>query len=288
MKKERSGNNCFRSSLLKNCCMIQLKNRKLSERTMQALTGYQAEVDAFPTYAEQIAEAKRIWPSRKQNAPFREVKSTLTEMCAGARRCCYCEDSMADEVEHIFPKDFYPEKTFVWGNYIYACGPCNGPKGNQFAVFEPAQLNYTCLSHPHDSPPVKPSPGEPVLINPREENPLDFLWLDIQDSFAFTTVDDNPHSKTYCRAHYTINVLKLNQRDSLIEARRRAYENYRARLREYIQQREVNTNEEELQRLISGLQSEQHPTVWKEMQRQHAGIPELQTLFDEAPEALSW
>lgn len=268
--------------------MVQLTNQELSEETMQTLRSYQEEIDTMPTYAERVAKAKRIWPSRKQNAPFREVISTLTKMCAGPRRCCYCEDSMADEIEHIWPKDFYPEKTFVWENYLYACGPCNGPKGNQFAVFEHAAIGFTRLEHPEDGPPVEPPAGDPVLINPREEDPLEFLWLDIQGSFAFTGVVDDENSKAYHRAGYTIDVLKLNQRDSLIEARRNAYGNYRARLKEYINQRNDGATREELDKLIAGIQSEHHPTVWKEMQRQHTGIPELHNLFSQAPEALNW
>lgn len=83
--------------------MIALSNKTLSESTQQALESYQTEIDQKPSYPERVVEAKRIWPSRKQNRPFLEVKSTLTEMCSGARRCCYCEDSMADEIEHIWP-----------------------------------------------------------------------------------------------------------------------------------------------------------------------------------------
>jgi hypothetical protein len=32
----------------------------------------------------------------------------------------------------------------------------------------------------------------------------------------------------------------------------------------------------------------QHPTVWKEMQRQQPIIPTLKELFNLAPEALNW
>lgn len=83
-------------------------------------------------------------------------------------------------------------------------------------------------------------------------------------------------------------MLKLNSRDVLIEARENAYANYRARLREYIIQRDAGAAPEALDELISNIQTEHHPTVWKEMQRQHAGIPELHALFQQAPEALEW
>jgi hypothetical protein len=31
-----------------------------------------------------------------------------------------------------------------------------------------------------------------------------------------------------------------------------------------------------------------HPTVWREMQRQHLTVDELRQLFEQAPEALTW
>lgn len=268
--------------------MIALQNRTPSEPTLNALAGYQSEIDQKDSYPERVAEARRIWPSRSQNAPFREVKTILTTMCSGARRCCYCEDSMADEVEHIWPKDFYPNKTFAWENYLYACGPCNGPKGSQFALFVDGNPELVVLEHPEEGPKDEPPPGAPVLINPRDEDPMGLLWLDIQDSFAFTSLDDDPASRAFRRARYTIDILKLNSRDNLLMARRNAYGNYRARLREYISQRDAGAIAEELHELIRGIQTEHHPTVWREMKRQHEGIPELLELFNQAPEALNW
>ncbi|MBX3729546.1 MAG: hypothetical protein KF858_10215 [Candidatus Sumerlaeia bacterium] len=37
----------------------------------------------------------------------------------------YCEDSRATDIEHIRPKEHYPEVAFVWENYAYACNVCN-------------------------------------------------------------------------------------------------------------------------------------------------------------------
>jgi hypothetical protein len=39
---------------------------------------------------------------------------------------------------------------------------------------------------------------------------------------------------------------------------------------------------------IAQLKRNAHPTVWREMQRQHERFPALQQLFAAAPEALSW
>ena len=112
--------------------MIRLPEIELPAAAADGLIGCQAKVDEKASYAEQVAEAKRLFAARntKGDAVFDVVKATLEQMCAGARRCAYCEDSMADEVEHVRPKDLYPEVVFAWANYVYACGPCNGPKSS--------------------------------------------------------------------------------------------------------------------------------------------------------------
>jgi hypothetical protein len=199
----------------------------------------------------------------------------------------YCEDSAADEVEHHRPKNLYPEHVFVWQNYLYACGPCNGPKKNQYAVFvaDGSIVDVTRGYHQPVSPPVA---GEPLLLHPRVENPLDYMMLDIQgDTFLFVPAAD-PQSREFERAKYTIELLRLNGRDHLPVARREAYGSYRARLVEYIHRRDAGANASALNLLIDALRRLQHPTVWSEMRRQHDLIPELTHLFASAPEALNW
>ncbi len=117
--------------------MIRLPNIALKRIVATKLLEYQAEVNAVTSYKHRVAEGKRLFSLRNtaSNSAFKVVRATLETMCSGARRCCYCEDSCADEVEHIRPKDLYPELVFAWENYLYACGPCNGPKQNKFHVF---------------------------------------------------------------------------------------------------------------------------------------------------------
>ncbi len=117
--------------------MLRLLNVDLPAEAAARLRGYQGEVDAEPTYPKQVAAADTLFSSRNRcsNRTFKVVRAKLFEMCGGVRRCGYCEDSMADEVEHIWPKSLYPERVFSWQNYLYACGPCNGPKNNDFKVF---------------------------------------------------------------------------------------------------------------------------------------------------------
>ena len=40
--------------------------------------------------------------------------------------------------------------------------------------------------------------------------------------------------------------------------------------------------------MIEEIKTHSHPTVWKEMIRQRFLIPELQNLFNQAPEAIYW
>ena len=205
-------------------------------------------------------------------------------MCSGARRCGYCEDSVGDEVEHIKPKDLYPEDVFVWENYLLACGPCNRGKNNNFAVIRNRELLN--VTRGRNAPIRKPVHGLPAPINPREEDPLEILDLEIVDTFLFLPRDDLSDVEEL-RAEYSIEILQLN-RDILLEARREAYGSYRARLSEYRSTRDNGAGEPELRSLREAITASAHPTVWREMQRQQSVIGELQPLFLDVPEALTW
>jgi uncharacterized protein (TIGR02646 family) len=267
--------------------MIRYRLTALPNATQQELQAFQAEVDAILDYAQRVEKGKTNFSNKnkRDNKAFQAVRETLTTMCAGSCRCMYCEDSCADEVEHISPKDLYPETVFVWENYTYACGPCNGGKLNKFAVFA-ADGQLTDVTRRRNALVIPPVVGDAVLLNPRFENPFDFLELDLTGTFVFRASHPE-NTREYERGDYTTEVLKLN-RSVLAKARRNAYRNYRARLSEYISLRDQGASQAELDELISGVQEMDHPTVWQEMQRQHPLIPELSQLFTQAPEALRW
>lgn len=108
--------------------MLKIGNGRLPRVHQDTLAEYQKDVDEKCSYTEQVKAAKTLFSSRnrKRNRTFAAVRKELAELCSGSRRCMYCEDSVADEVEHFRPKDLYPEVVFVWMNYLYACGQCNG------------------------------------------------------------------------------------------------------------------------------------------------------------------
>lgn len=268
--------------------MINIPNRALSPTTASTLASYQAEVDAIADYAKRVQVGKEKFKSRSSNPTFRDIRDTLAEMCTGSRRCMYCEDSCADEVEHIKPKDLYPEVVFVWGNYLYACGRCNGGKSNSFAIFDAVTNQLVDVTRKRNVPIVPPVAGDDVLINPRFENPMDYLLLDLRGTFAFRPFP-TLNQRDSDRAQYTIDTLNLN-RSELIKARKSIFFGYRSRLREYIQLRDAGESSEQLNEMIDALRVTSHPTVWDEMKRSiwRQAIPELGDLFDQAPEALAW
>jgi uncharacterized protein (TIGR02646 family) len=266
--------------------MIRLPETHLPPAAAAQLSRWQLAIDIIPGYEAQVIEAAKRFKSRntKTNATFNAVRASLHEMCSGQRRCAYCEDSAADEVEHIRPKAFFPNSTFDWRNYVYACGPCNGPKNNRFAVF--VKGNRHDLSRGRDEIPAPPPAGDPLLIDPRSEDPLDFFLLDLRDTF-WIVPQPSLSPKDRERAEYTIEVLSLN-RDILPKVRKEAYDGYRARLREYVEELGRGALKPRLRHLQMALLRVAHPTVWREMQRLGDRIPELHRLFAALPGARHW
>lgn len=260
--------------------MLKVGRGRLSQPHREKLTEYQAEVDTEPTYQQRVEAAKRLFRNRKSNAAFAAVRESLAAMCRGPRRCMYCEDSAADEVEHFHPKDLYPEFVFAWMNYLFACGPCNGRKRNRFFVIDHATGAIRDVTRPLRAKVVPPPDGAAALIDPRRENPLDFLILDLRDTFEFTPKSDAGALEQE-RARRTITLLGLNDRDYLVAARRTAFDNYCALLSGYAWLSDL-----ERRRARSAIRGNNHPTVWWEMKRQRTKWQVLEDLFQGAPELL--
>ena len=266
--------------------MLRLDDPGLPPFATNRLGEYQAQVNDAGSYALRVAEGKRLFSyrNRPSNITFRAVREGLSEMCAGAQRCVYCEDSVADEVEHIKPKDLYPEDVFRWPNYVYACGPCNGRKNNRFAVI--TRNGRADVTRARGAPLTSPTPGESAFVNPRIEDPLALMTMDLLGTFLVLPRDGlDPVEEN--RADFTIETLELN-RDLLLAARRNAFGGYRARLLEYRNKRDADASVAELDRLRGDLLATPHPSVWEEMKRQARDIPAIGNIFEAVPEAWTW
>jgi uncharacterized protein (TIGR02646 family) len=266
--------------------VIKLAEGAPAAAVVEQLTTWQADVDAAGSYEQRVSEADRLWKARRSHQTMAAVARRLAELSSGLRRCNYCEDSAAFQIEHVEPKSFYPERTFVWDNMAFACGWCNGPKSNQHAVFLATTGEFQKIVRGRGGPVVPPPPGAAVLINPRTEDPSPFLHLDLRGTFLITA-RRGLSERNLQRANYTICVLRLN-RDSLPEARRNAYEDYIAKLERSIRLRQENASNVLQQRTITALKRGNHRYVWLEMKRQRAQVPELTSRFNTLPEALEW
>ena len=105
--------------------------------------------------------------------------------------------------------------------------------------------------------------------------------LDLRDTFEFTPIFE-VGTPEFERADRTIDVLKLNERDFLPEARKNAYQSYLDSLCEYGRQ----TDPDAKQRRLDAIHGGSHPTVWWEMKRQGKCLEQLAKLFARAPELL--
>lgn len=278
--------------------MLKINDRDLDAHSLAVLVGLQSVVNQELVYTAKVDAAKKAWDNKlstksKQEA-FQAVRKTLALMCVGSIRCAYCEDSLADEIEHIKPKSFFPERTFDWQNYLFACGPCNGPKGNRYGVTTAIGIEETVRKR--NAVILPPPIGQSALIDPRQEDPLNFLELDlggvtdtgeeIAGTFEFLP-SENATEIEQARAEFSIDVLGLN-REVMRVARENAFGGFRARLREYVAEKKRGANQDRLDQLRDDLLSTPHLTVYAEMRRQKQYLPAIADLFELAPEAEAW
>ena len=84
--------------------MLAITAKPLSNEARVQLNSHSATIEGIEGFPEQIAKAKGLWEAKTPASLFRELRVTLGNMCNGVRRCMYCEDSQADEIEHRRPK----------------------------------------------------------------------------------------------------------------------------------------------------------------------------------------
>ncbi len=292
--------------------MKRLISKPLSDKTTKHLAAKQTDVDRRANFAAKAKRADTLWDNKVRSkagkAGFTEIKSKLIEMCVGVEGCNYCEGNEARDIEHIYPKSLFPDRAFQWSNYLLACKTCNsGEKLDKFAIFDPVGTS-TVYEVPRAA---QPANNDAVVIDPRSENPEDYLWLDIVgDTFLFDAMpNDDP--RYAIKAEYTIKLLRLNERDNLVEARRVAANHFQSELKRYVSVKqapdfdaletcahdpelidETVPFEVEKVRILESIKknilTNAHPTVWLELKRQQAQLRRTKRLFDLAQEALAW
>ena len=263
--------------------MIRVEDRPLARATAERLSAWQAELDAVDDYERRVEAALEAYRLRSRTKVFEDVRSTLRSMCSGLERCGYCEDGPAHHIEHIWPKSRYPERTFVWLNLLFCCGDCNERKNDRFAVIRDGTLHE--LPRQTKGRRTPPPQGQPAIVDPRREDPLEFLELDLVDTF-FVEPRVGLDERSRLRARYTIDVLQLNRREVLVEGRRDALRDYELRVQDYasLGPRAPQGQRERLLREIARLR---HRMVWEEMKRSPDLVEGLRSCLESAPELAS-
>lgn len=147
--------------------------------------------------SDPVAAAQTLWKS-KSKPRFTAIRKTLEKMAGARSRCMYCGDGLGTDIEHFYPKKHYPHQAFTWTNYLLACTYCNSNlKRDEFPV---------------DS-------GEPLLLNPAEDHPIEHLLFHPHTGKYFPA----PESR---KGTESIRVFGLNDEASprnLPKARRNAF-----------------------------------------------------------------
>lgn len=296
--------------------MIQLSSKSILPSSLTHLDSVQFKIVNTTVFKDKALLASVLWKSKKSGGGFtvfKDIKDTLIEMCVGVEICVYCEHNEATDIEHIYPKKLYPEKAFTWDNYVLACGKCNTHhKSDKFKIFNPKFSSTIENVTPTRGTFIQPANDEAVFINPRVENPMDFLELDlINKQFIFTEIYP-VGTKEYERAKYTKELLGLNTRAALVANRKVAAKFYVSRLEKYASAK-ASTNFQELMaainddwggidhtkdfigeklNILSSIKNDiisySHPTVWKELIRQRSKLRRTDQLLNQVNEALTW
>lgn len=292
--------------------MLHLPSKKLSATTQNYLNKLQKKVDAELTFEKKAEKAQSLWLSKRKlkdgEEAFDEIKRVLKTMCVSQRTCNYCEHDRAFDIEHIYPKSLYPSLAFVWSNYLLACKGCNSEfKSDNFAIFKPKGSITKHILVRKD----EPDNDDSLLINPRKEDPTALLRLNlVSQTFLYDPIHD-VNSREYLRADYTTECLELNIDEALISARRNITKTYLERLQNYIKATSASTFDDldnatngfpmtdrsqpfksEQKRILENIKNSfkelSHPTVWFELKRQRANLPNTNQLFNQLPESLNW
>jgi uncharacterized protein (TIGR02646 family) len=289
--------------------MIQLLKNDIPKNILDGLEKLQNGINAEPTFPKKVKKAQALWNSKGGRAGkelFKTICSTLYDMCVYVGVCNYCEQNEANDVEHIYPKSFFPEHTFVWENYLLACKQCNSAY----------KLDKCFIIDDHDEVQEVKRKSEPpfklgAFINPRIEDPNDYLVLSLL-TYKFEILPDLTKQQ-FNKSIKTLDILELNNRDTLLAARRNAAIYFYHRLQLLIRILDADSiaeieelltpNEDRVNTALSldklklelkdnfrnHIVTYQHPSVWKSIKLVESKInPKWQVIFAKLPEAIDW
>src|SRR5260221_9650651 len=187
--------------------MNQIGSNILSSKVQKILNGLQKKINEEASFSDKVKKAQSLWNSKggkEGKKKFAYIFNELYSLCVYVGICNYCEQSEANDIEHIYPKSFFPELAFNWDNYLLACKQCNSAyKLDQCYILDD---NDDVLEVERGNQPLYKTG---CFINPKTEYPNTFMILNLL-SFKF---DLFPvlNKKNINKALITLKIFKLNE-----------------------------------------------------------------------------
>lgn len=145
------------------------------------------------------AEARRAWKNFRAASRSGPILTALELMAGPRKRCFYCRDSRAGDVEHFKPIDLYLSLTFDWRNLFLVCAECNRAKSAQF--------------------PLAPD-GQPLLLDVTLDDP--WRHLSLESDTGYLAPQYAPDGTADPRGEAVLSVLAPLNDEAVVKGRRRA------------------------------------------------------------------
>ncbi len=216
---------------------VNLEDSVLKKATLNTLRRNQDRINHTVPWETKVEAAKDKW-DQKPDGAFADIKERLMECTAGIDLCCYCEHNEAAHIEHVFPKKLFPERAFLFSNYVMSCPNCNTEKLDGFAVFLDADSQFL-QEFIKGGPKIEPSSARSAFIDPRTEDPMAFFLLDLTTGEFI--IDPSKSARDRVKAAFTLDLLKLNTRHCLPKYRVKEVGQYKNALLHFIGCRDANS-----------------------------------------------
>ena len=147
--------------------------------------------------------------TRYTSIPHRKVTFSRKNIYRRDRYTCqYCaaKPPLQDlSVDHVVPRSLGGRSS--WTNCVLSCLRCNRKKSSRFPLFHPKAPAVRVLTRAKGTAPRRPPAADPVLLNPRFDDPSRYLTLDLLGTFHFVERGAKG-TAPWLRAHHTIETLE--------------------------------------------------------------------------------
>jgi uncharacterized protein (TIGR02646 family) len=202
-------------------------------------------IDVQNNIAEDLYTKKEKfkWRTEHYSAP---IKSDLKDIYHN--KCAFCEVELTEQdtenkftVEHYRPKSIYYWLGAEWTNLFPACCACNHKKGNEFPLFLGKNkiksapfddINHSLIKDRCKANSDELLNEEPLYLHPEITTPEKYFQFEAKKQGAATILNED--SLSPLEQEQARKMLKLINRPSVEEKRKRKWTDYQTKLRRII------------------------------------------------------